>query len=131
MTAETTPAIERAAQARHPSVWDGRAKIDLMDAGHYVNTPPPTPEQADESIERMKQWAMRDASVALTAALSDPDDPDSLARTLFVLNAGASGWSVPESLTMWERKDAYFEETRVHWRAVADGLRMMLTGSGS
>lgn len=65
---------------------------------------------------------------AITAALSDPEDPDSLARTLYLLNAGLARWSEPAEVRLWQRSS---EATRVHWRAVADGLRMMLTGQGS
>lgn len=66
----------------------------------------------------------------LTAALTDPDDPDSLARTLFVLDACTRApFSAEEALLWWDR--VVTEEIRVHWRSVADGLRMMLTGAGS
>lgn len=65
------------------------------------------------------------ARVVLTAALTDPDDPDSLARALWVLDRQALGL-IPVSPAMFDQSPS-----RAHWRAVADGLQMMLTGSGS
>lgn len=70
-------------------------------------------------------WQLDAAAGALTAALTDPADPDSLARTLFVLY---SGYDASDGVRHWS---AGPELRRVEWRAVADGLRMMLTGSGS
>lgn len=67
----------------------------------------------------------------LTAALNDPDDPDSLARTLYVIHVGLAGWTAAEALVMWNQPPECTDDVRVHWRAVADGLRMMLTGTGS
>lgn len=63
--------------------------------------------------------------VVLTTALTDPDDGDFLARTLWLLDRQALGL-IPVSPAMFDQSPS-----RKHWRAVADGLRMMLTGSGS
>lgn len=103
MTAPT-PAVERAAAAAY----------DHFDAHQWEGT----------------GYAVPLVQEVLTAALTDPDDPDSLARTLFTLTllARDPGFTVEGAALVW-RED--FEVTRVHWRAVADGLRMMLTGSGS
>lgn len=92
----------------------------------------PAVQRAVEAMRRMPftphDYSSYDvAREALTAALTDPDDPDALARTLYVLHAGAEGWKADDCLRMW----ADYEDERVLWRAVADGFRMMLTGSGS
>lgn len=104
MTAPT-PAIDRAAQAGSLAYMSAMASATVPHVWRCV------------------------AGTILTAALTDPDDPDSLARALFVLNAGMYGWSATSARVQWE--DEYNEATREHWRAVADGFRMMLTGSGS
>ena len=93
----TTPSVERAARS-------------LRDDGAYSD---------DVAREYLAQHA-------LTAALNDPDDPDSLARTLYV--AFHTGRTEAKSRQAWCWIDVF---ERDHWRAVADGLRMMLTGSGS
>lgn len=93
MSAETTPAIERAERS-------------LRDDGAYSD---------DVAREYLAQHA-------LTAALSDPADPDSLARTLFVLHHEATGWLVGA-----QAFDA--SPSRKQWRAVADGLRAAILGA--
>jgi hypothetical protein len=103
MSNETTPAVERAGGAIKESVctnWPA-----------YIS-------------ERM---AVRLAHDALTAALSDGDQADALARTLWHLHRTAAGWgTTPEAF-----ENVTSSRERENWRAVADGLRMTLTGSGS
>lgn len=95
MSNETTPAVERAANAVR-EIW------------------------ASASYEE-------EAQAALTAALTDPDDPDSLARTLWHAYRTASGWgTTPEA---FEPVTTLSE--RVVWRAVADGLRAALLGGAA
>lgn len=72
----------------------------------------------DDSGEDLTEDARR----GITAALSDPDDPDSLARTLYILHHGVKGTTAETALYAWGNIDS----DREHWRAVADGLRMML-----
>jgi hypothetical protein len=102
MTAErTTPAIERA--ARVASAY-GRPGVPFTAPWYWQG----------HAVE------------VITAALSDPDDPDFLARTLYTLHyeiAPMDGLEAAFGSTS--------EGTRIHWRMVADELRMMLTGSGS
>lgn len=105
MTAPT-PAVERAADALYADVTHvaraGGASVHVL--AHQM------------------------AVTALTAALTDPDDPDSLARTLYVHHcAHVLGYTEETALTLWPMAP----NVRDLWRAVADGLRMMLTGSGS
>jgi hypothetical protein len=64
------------------------------------------------------------ADAVLTAALSDPDDPDSLARTLFVLYHGAGGAPAETALMWWDNET----RSRTRWHRVAASLRMTLTG---
>lgn len=110
MTAPT-PAVERAESAIYSTIWGGPRDDDRF----------PDEEEYEG------------ARTVLTAALTDPDDPDSLARTLFVLWAVAeepNDWAfgATEATIWWSDMP---EHKRVHWRAVADGLRLMLTGSAS
>lgn len=97
-----------------------------------MTAPTPAVERAADAIDSNGAWSdglrhLR-AREGLTAALTDPDDPDSLARTLFVLDVGTrTGINAEMAVTMWKMAPG----AREHWRAVADGLRMMLTGSGS
>jgi hypothetical protein len=108
-----------------------------------MTAPTPAVERAIDAIA--EQWAALAASGtagdpyafatsfatrALTAALTDPDDPDSLARTLFVLYVLDAGiYSTAEiAVGVWTLSAP---SRRARWRAVADGLRMMLTGQGS
>lgn len=101
-----------------------------------MTNPTPAVERATDSLRDAYQsggsWP-EIGQAALTAALTDPDDPDSLARTLFVLHVGASpmGWSATMALQIWDSPEPEGGGAREHWREVADGLRMMLTGSGS
>jgi hypothetical protein len=95
MSAETTPAIERAERS-------------LRDDGAYSD---------DVAREYLAQHA-------LTAALSDPADPDWLARTLFVLHHSRE--MTPElALLHWEHRA---ETHRVEWRVAADGFRAAILG---
>lgn len=68
----------------------------------------------------------------LQAALKDPNDPDWLARQLFVLNNTHDGTTIPrwtpeQALKVWNElaDDAW---VRLHYRMVADGLRILITG---
>lgn len=91
-----------------------------------IKTTPAVRRLATELERRVWEVDLYDniARDGLTAALNDPDDPDSLARTLFVLHHEATGWLVGAHVF-----DA--SPSRKQWRAVADGLRLMLTGSAS
>lgn len=117
MTAPT-PAVERMARElaglEPGEAWPTNAAL----GGNLTGT------RDDEFRAAMEE----DARNWLTAALTDPDDPDSLARTLYVLHLGAQGVPAKHALDLWT---AVPDSRRVHWRAVADGLRMMITGSGS
>lgn len=111
-----------------------------------MTAPTPAVERAAEALvlqEGVIDWSVLSESMRdtprdqvreiLTAALTDPDDPDSLARTLFVLwavseNPQEFAFGATEATIWWSDMP---EHKRVHWRAVADGLRMMLTGEGS
>jgi hypothetical protein len=101
----STPAVERAAEA----LWDANGAPDANPPEEFV----------------------LDAHAALTAALTDPDDPDSLARTLFtlVLVSNDPAWTVQGARIVWDAPET--ESTRLHWRAVAIGLRTYLTVSGA
>lgn len=69
-----------------------------------------------------------DARRALTAALNDPDDPDSLARTLFSIDAALRlGIAVDDAGVMWKMAP----DARRHWRQVADVFSVTLTGGGA
>jgi len=109
----------------------------------HRDEPMMTAEHTPPAIERAAMagggaWArgMQDAHVphlwrhiaveTITAALSDPDDPEFLARTLYVLSRSAHGW-----ITNAQAFGNAPKDVQVHWRAVADGLRTMLTGQGS
>lgn len=110
------PAVERAAREIYGE-WENEY------SGDY-----PWPAwESDENLSRdtARTWATN----TLAAALTDPDDPDSLARTLFVLHSMARGYTEDQAAEIWSLEVR--EASRIHWRAVADGLRMMLTGSGS
>lgn len=86
-------------------------------------------KQVDASGDAEREHTQHVTTLALTAALTDPDDPDSLARTLWVLDSGLwTGLSAEEALARWAGAG---DAPREHWRALADGFRMMLTGSGS
>lgn len=68
----------------------------------------------------------------LQAALKDPNDPDWLARQLFVLNNTHDGTTIPrwtpeQALRVWNELDdgAW---VRIHYRMMADGLRILITG---
>lgn len=93
------------------------------------------PRSQASAVERAAQ-AMHDADPrgwrylaqqALTAALTNPDDRDELARALYVLD---SGQQAEFALRIWfeARED---QPVKQHWRMVADGLRMILTGGGT
>lgn len=69
------------------------------------------------------------SSHVLTAALTDPDDPDWLARTLHMAHTRAHGQSARLAEMVWS--DRFGETNRRRWRAVADGLKAALTGSGT
>lgn len=105
MTAPT-PAVERAARKLttfgrlSPAAWE---RITPSERGYWI----------------------ANAQEALTAALTDPDDPDSLARTLWVLDRQALGL-IPVSPAMFDQSPS-----RKHWRAVASGLRSALVGGAS
>lgn len=65
----------------------------------------------------------------LQAALKDPNDPDWLARQLYVLNntIGKEDWVPADALRVWNSlgDDAF---VKVHYRMVADGFRTLVTG---
>lgn len=61
----------------------------------------------------------------LTTALTDPNDADSLARTLWFLHKSESGWAT--TVAAFENTTTPGERER--WRAVADGLRTILLGA--
>lgn len=105
MTAPT-PAVKRAEKA-----FASEVKAGSNGDGWYI---------------RIEEGAM---SRAVAAALTDPDDPDSLARTLYVLHWSVDGRETPTFAT--SKWGSLVGPAREHWRAVADGLRATLTGSGS
>lgn len=99
--------------------------------------PTPVVERAADAIERYEmetlhvdQSYMDEARAALTAALTDPEDPDSLARILFALQMCATDTTMPaeDAFRLWFDMA---EEVRAHWRAIANGLRIMLVGRPS
>lgn len=112
MSNETTPAVQRGGEA-FAEAWDAR----VAEIGLDVEVDP---------IE-FTTAVFREGMVA---ALSDPDDPDALARTLFQIHLASDPNLIPgeESLELWPLMS---EGSRVHWRAVADGLRTTLLGGAS
>jgi hypothetical protein len=102
---QTTPSIERAGEAivREEGVLDW-----------------------DVLSEQMREYPCGLAVAALTAALSDPDDPDWLARTLFMVHARAHHQSERLARMVW--RDQYGEANRENWRAVGDGFRTSILG---
>jgi hypothetical protein len=106
--AETTPAIERARAA-----FAGRIEAHWGGPGDAWSV-----SLSDDALP-----------AALAAALSDPADSDWLPRAMYVLHVGVKGLADAQTALMWWLEIPEFE--RADWRAVADGLRMMLTGSGS
>lgn len=65
----------------------------------------------------------------VSAALTDPDDPDFLARTLFKLyHENYAMFSVVDQDRFW--LEDFSEEGREDWRRIADGFRTALTGEG-
>lgn len=87
--------------------------------------------RGDFAVSVLKSEFEQARREAVTAALTDPDDPDSLARTLFVLHhTTAQSMTADEAVRVWNERIG-IEPRRERWRAVADGLRMMLTGSGA
>jgi hypothetical protein len=113
MTAPT-PAVERAAQRTFDLIAEG-----ARDSGRWADLAP-------NDITR--GWHLFAAQHHIQNALTDPDDPDSLARTLYVLYVVDAGiYSTAEiAVQAWTLSAP---SRRKRWRAVADGLRMMLTGS--
>jgi hypothetical protein len=106
MTAAITPAVGRAATAITKRWYELAAASITGDA---------------------EAFGLMFAERALTAALSDGDQADALARTLWHLHRTAAGWgTTPEAF-----ENVTSSRERENWRAVADGLRMTLTGSGS
>lgn len=111
-----TPCIARAAA----KLYDQR-----IVGGAYTRNDPADAGQ--------RQEAEIDAKTALTAGLAiDPDDPDWLARQLYVLNNTHDGTTIPrwtpeEALRVWNSlsDDAW---VKVHYRMMADGLRILITG---
>ena len=67
-----------------------------------------------------------DAEEVLAAALTDPADPDWLARTLFGLHT--SGGGLPEDEEVLAAWNVHGERTHAFWRAVADGFRATILG---
>jgi hypothetical protein len=64
----------------------------------------------------------------LQSALKDPNDPDWLARQLFILNHSVHDeWPPQRALKVWTELSPD-SEIKVHYRMMADGLRMTLTG---
>lgn len=114
MTAErTTPAMQRAGIAW----WKSHMHVGTI-----------AQRQAWQVEEDEKQ-----ARKILTAALTDPDDPDFLARTLFVLHYGTDGAepvALDDALREWTNRIG-MNHRREHWRTVADGFRTVLTGQAS
>lgn len=104
MSDEMTPAVEAVAR--------------VIALAHY-------PEQTVTDDYDMVEYYYPNAREALTAALTDPDDPDMLARTLYVLD---SGQQAEFALRIWfeARED---QPVKQHWRAVADGLCTAIFGS--
>lgn len=108
-----TPCIARAAA----KLYDQR-----IVGGAYTRNDPADAGQ--------RQEAEIDAKTALTAGLAiDPDDPDWLARQLYVLNntIGKEDWTPADALRVWNSlsDDAW---VKVHYRMMADGFRMLVTG---
>jgi hypothetical protein len=68
-----------------------------------------------------------EARAVLTAALTDSDDPDWLARTLFGLHSYGIG-GLPEDEDVIAAWNVHGERSHDHWRAVADGLRATILG---
>lgn len=100
----STPAVERATRA-----------LDALT------------ERANMAGVRLRTHAI--VAAVLPAALTDPDDPDSLARTLFTIHEGVRGGiSAERALWFWLEVP---ELVRADYREIADGLRMMLVGSGA
>lgn len=119
MTRETTPAVERAARAAVAA--DPHLADVIIDGKVGAHTWETIPGLGQENYRVTVQ-------AALTAALTDPNDPDALARTLFVIDVGVrTGVTAEGAVALWNMAPHH----REHWRAVADGLRMMLTGQGS
>lgn len=114
MSTPITPAVERAAQRTFDLIAEG-----ARDSGRWADLAP-------DDITR--GWHLFAAQHHIQNALTDPDDPDSLARTLYVLHMGAYDTSAEHALRLWYGAS---DVLHVHWRSVADGLRMMLTGSAS
>lgn len=88
------------------------------------------------SVERAAELLIHEAETTglirddvrngLAVALSDPADPDDLARVLFVLDKRARGWNTsPEMFSNGWSSD------RKHWRAVADSLRSHILDGAS
>lgn len=115
MSNETTTAVERAAQRTFDLIAEG-----ARDSGRWADLAP-------NDITR--GWHLFAAQHHIQNALTDPNDLDSLARTLYVLHWSVDGRTTARfALSRWEIAT---EESRTHWRAVADGLRMMLLGGAS
>lgn len=70
----------------------------------------------------------REAKGLLHTALTDPNDPDWLARTLFILSYTADSHTPGEkALQVWNSlsEDAM---VKIHYRIMADGLRIIISG---
>lgn len=96
-------------------------------------------EEFTPAVERAAELLIREAETTglirddvrngLAVALTDTNDPDDIARVLYVLHWSADGHtSAKFALSRW---DVAVEETRVHWRKVANGLRSHILGGAS